>query len=103
MALRNYQNALISSGQGVRVDDLTSQLRIDAVVVDFIQVGDTFYLRLEGEEGEFYGTSDISPELKWARPGIRVVAIVQQGELRSKQLYGFDIPALDVSELGNPQ
>lgn len=99
-ALRDYQNALIREGRGVAVQDLTTQDRIEAAVKDVIQIGDTFYLLLEGQDGnEFYGTSDVSPELKWARPGIQVVVITQRGDLNSLQIYAFDIPSLAISSL----
>lgn len=99
-ALRAYQNALIREGQGMRLDDIANQERIVAVVSDSIQIDDTFYLLLEGEnDREFYGTSDVSPELKWARPGRSVVIIAQPGDLDSVQIFEFDIPDLEISTL----
>lgn len=101
-ALRDYQNALIRGGKGIDLQDTATQVRIEAVVTEAIQVDDTFYLLLEGwDDVEFYGTNDVSPELKWARPGQTVNAVVQQGELRSMQLYAFDIPSLKISELSD--
>ncbi len=99
-ALRDYQNALIRGGRGIDLQDATTRTRIQAVVTEAVQIDDTFYLLLEGWDGvEFYGTSDVSPELKWARPGQTVTVIVQQGELQSMQLYALDIPSLMISEL----
>ena len=99
-ALRDYQNALIREGGGIDLQDTATQTRIEAVVTEVVQVDDTFYLLLEGwDDAEFYGTNDVSPELKWARPGQTATVIVQQGELRSMQLYAFDIPSLKISTL----
>ena len=99
-ALRDYQNALIREGRGFDLQDTATQTQIEAVVTEIVQVDDTFYLLLEGwEDVEFYGTNDISPELKWARPGQTVNVVVQQGELRSMQLYAFDIPSLKISDI----
>ncbi len=101
-ALRDYQNALIREGKGIDLQDSATQTRIEAVVTGVVQVGDTFYLLLDGWDGvEFYGTNDVSPELKWARPGQIVTVIVQQGELQSMQLYAFDIPSLTISGLSD--
>ena len=99
-ALRDYQNALIREGRGFDLQDTATQTQIEAVVTESVQVDDTFYLLLEGwEDVEFYGTNDVSPELKWARPGQTVNVVVQQGELRSMQLYAFDIPSLKISDI----
>ncbi len=99
-ALRDYQNALIREGSGIDLQDTATQLRIEAAVTGVVQVDDTFYLLLEGWDGaEFYGTNDVSPELKWARPGQTVTVIVRQGDLRSMQLYAFDIPSLKISDI----
>lgn len=99
-ALRAYQNALIREGQNLNIDDIASQERIVAVVSDSIQIDDTFYLLLEGQDNrEFYGTSDVSPELKWARPGRTVVIVAQASELESVQIFEFDIPDLEISSL----
>lgn len=99
-ALRDYQNALIREGSGIDLQDTATQVRIEAAVTEVVQVDDTFYLLLEGwDDAEFYGTNDVSPELKWARPGQTVTVIVRQGELRSMQLYAFDIPSLKISDI----
>ena len=99
-ALRDYQNALIREGKGIDLQDSATQTRIEAIVTEVVQVDDTFYLLLDGWDGvEFYGTNDVSPELKWARPGQTVTVVVQQGELRSMQLYAFDIPSLTINGL----
>lgn len=99
-ALRDYQNTMIRGGQSLNLQDLTTQERIEAHVTNIVQIGDTFYLLLEGQPGvEFYGTNDVSPELKWTKPGQEVVVIVQRGEARSLQIYSFDIPSLDISSL----
>jgi len=99
-ALRNYQNTLIREGQGVNLQDLTTQVRIEGVVSKAIQIDNTFYILLEGHEDvEFYGTNDVSPELKWASAGENVVLFVQSGDLKSQQISAFDIPSLGVSDL----
>lgn len=99
-ALRDYQNVMIRGGKGLDLQDLTTRERIEAVVTDVVQISDTFYLLLEGQPGvEFYGTSDVSPELKWIKPGQKVVVVVQRGESRSLQIYAFDIPSLAISSL----
>ena len=99
-ALRDYQNVMIRGGQSLNLQDLTTQERIEAHVTNIVQIGDTFYLLLDGQTGvEFYGTSDVSPELKWTKPGQKVVVVVQRGESRSLQIYSFDIPSLDISSL----
>lgn len=100
MALRNYQNGIISGGKALNLQDQVTQERIEAVATNVAQIGETFYLLLEGQPGvEFYGTSDVSPELKWVRPGQKVVVVVQRGESRSLQIYSFDIPSLEISSL----
>ncbi len=99
-AHRNYQNALIRQGQTVTLDDLATQTRIDGVIADVRQIDNTFYLLIEGKgDVEFYGTSDVGPELKWARPGMNAVVLVQQGESKSQPIIGFDLPELTLTTL----
>jgi hypothetical protein len=99
-ALRNYQNTLIREGQGVNLQDLTTQVRIEGVISKAIQIDNTFYILLRGHNNvEFYGTNDVSPELKWASAGENVVLFVQSGDLKSQQIIAFDIPSLDISDL----
>ncbi len=99
-ALRDYQNSLIQQGQGLNADDLVKRERIEAVVLGAVKDGKFFYLRLEGQDGkEFFGTSDVSPELKWTEPGHKVVIDAYVGEQNSIPIIQFDNTDLKISTL----
>jgi len=101
-AVRDYQNALIRGGKGSALQDITTQEQIDDIVSGVSHFDGTIYLRLEGQPTlEFYGTNDVSPELKWAEVGQRVTVVTERGGLRSLQIYAFDIPSIPLSELPN--
>ncbi len=99
-ALRDYQNALVQRGGSVRVDDIVNRKRIEAVVVAAVKDGEFFYLRLQGQDGrEFYGTSAVSPELKWTGMGNRVTIEVDEGESVSIPILRFDNMELSLSSI----
>lgn len=100
MALRGYQNALISNNRGLSTQGTAPLTRFEGVVAGTIQVGETIYLRFEQlPDREFLGTNDISPELKWVEPGMEAIVLYQAGNDTTQQIFDFDLPALDLSEL----
>jgi hypothetical protein len=100
MALRGYQNALISNNRRLSSQGVAELERFEGVIAGTVQVGETIYLRFEQlPDREFLGTNDISPELKWAEPGMEAIVLYQAGNDTTQQIFDFDLPALDLSEL----
>jgi len=99
-AFRDYQNALIGSGRNLSAQGTAAFERFEAAIVDAVQVGGATYLRFdEHPDQEFFGTNDISPELKWARPGMTAIVVYQAGSDTSQQIFEFDLPNMAISQI----
>lgn len=102
MALRGYQNALISNNRGLSSQGVAEFERFEGIIAGTVQVGETIYLRFESRsDREFLGTNDISPELKWAEPGMTAIVLYQAGSDITQQIFRFDLPELDLSDLSS--
>ncbi|MDX1535157.1 MAG: sulfite exporter TauE/SafE family protein [Candidatus Spechtbacterales bacterium] len=96
-ALRNYQSALSSQGQDLSADDLVDRVQIEAVVADVAIEEGFYYIRLEGiNDKEFYGSSVVSPELKWTRPGDTVVLTYDESGQSSVLIVRFNNTGLNI-------
>lgn len=103
-ALRAYQNALISNNRGLSAQGVADFERIEATIAGVVQIGEAFYLRFEDDSGrEFIGTNDISPELKWAEPGMEAIVLFQAGRDTTQQIFDFDLPGLGLSGLSSDE
>ena len=97
-ALRDYQNSIVRQAHRLTPDGPVRRKRIDATVLAAIKDGDFYFLLLTGQDGkEFYGSSNVSPELKWTKPGDAVVIEVDEGDLHSIPIGRFDSKGISIS------
>ena len=97
-ALRDYQNSIARQEHRLAPDGPVQRKRLEATVLAATKDGDFYFLLLTGQDGkEFYGSSSVSPELKWTKPGDTVVLEVDEGDLRSIPIGRFDNKALSIS------
>lgn len=101
-ALRNYQNSLQQQGRTLVADDIVKQQRLEGEVLAIARErrGDVeyYYFILKGhEDTEYYASPELSPELKWTRPGDTVAIDFDEGKLRSVLINRFDNGRLGLS------
>jgi hypothetical protein len=96
-ALQAYQSALVRGGQAPTVDDIVGATEVSGVVMRTVQIDGTFYVLLQQYDIEFYGKSDVYPELKWATTGDEATIKYQEGTGKSQPILGFDIKSVKLN------
>lgn len=96
-ALQAYQSALVRGGQAPTVDDIVGATEVAGTVMRTVQIDGTFYVLLQQYDLEFYGRSDVYPELKWATTGDKATIKYQEGTGKSQPILGFDIESVKLN------
>ena len=93
-ALRDYQVKL-NTDMSLSIDGVVSGTKLEAVisaVAYVVENGTSFiYLKVVGEDGkEFYASSTLGKDLKWAQPGDGAILTFDEGESTTINLKAYE-------------